>query len=512
MAKKLSRTQHSALNLAVSSVAQIVSFGLSFVARIVFIKVLGVEILGINALFESILVALSLLDLGLGSAVAYSFYQPLADNDQAKIVNLLAFYAKIYRFLAGLFFVGGLVVVPFLPTITKTSIPLADLTVYYLLLLLATSSSYLFVYKATLITADQKTYVVKIHSTLFAVLRTAAQLVALLMWRDYKAWLIIHLISVVGMNLALAWKAHKLYPYLNQAPQPLSKTERREISRNVKSLFLYRISGVVINTSDNVIGSMIVGAAKIGIYSNYYMIIGTIGTFFQALLASLTASIGNLSLSKNKQNQYQVFRAVNFLTFWSVGVVVVWLSLSLNHIISLWLGEKMLFANWIMWVIVANFYFQTTAAPLWLFRDGYGTFHQVKNIGIYMAIVNIVLSVVLGLWLGIGGVLLATLVSRLTTVYWLEPWLLHKIIFKRSYSQYLRMRLKYALVIVVSLIGSWLISDWLIIRGLWQVLEQLIISAIITSGLFFGLFWQTKEVRLLLDKIIVLLEAKANKY
>lgn len=493
MAKKLSRTQHSALNLAVSSVAQIVSFGLSFVARIVFIKVLGVEILGINALFESILMALSLLDLGLGSAVAYSFYQPLADNDQAKIVNLLAFYAKIYRFLAGLFFVGGLVVVPFLPAITKTSIPLADLTVYYLLLLLATSSSYLFVYKATLITADQKTYIVKIYSTLFAVLRTAAQLVALLMWRDYKAWLIIHLISVVGMNLALAWKAHKLYPYLNQAPQPLSKTERREISRNVKSLFLYRISGVVINTSDNVIGSMIAGAAKIGIYSNYYMIIGTIGTFFQALLASLTASIGNLSLSKNKQNQYQVFRAVNFLTFWSVGVVVVWLSLSLNHIISLWLGEKMLFANWIMWVIVANFYFQTTAAPLWSFRDGYGAFHQVKNIGIYMAIVNIVLSVVLGLWLGIGGVLLATLVSRLTTVYWLEPWLLHKIIFQKPYFDYLLTRLKYAAVLIISFLIVAFVTQNFALNSFLGVILKLILSSVVVSILFIGFFYHSDQ-------------------
>lgn len=500
MTKQLSRTQHSALNLVISIIAQLISFGLSFGVRVVFIRILGVEILGINALFESILVALSLLDLGLGSAVAYSFYKPLADNDQTKIVNLLAFYAKIYRLLAVVFFVGGLLVVPFLPNITKTSLPLAELASYYLLLLLATSSSYLFVYKATLITADQKAYIVKIYSTLFTVLRTVVQLAALIIWRDYRAWLVIHLISVISLNLSLAMKANKLYPYLRQPTQELSKTERQEISRNVKSLFLYRISGVVINTSDNVIGSMVAGAAKIGLYSNYYMIIGTIGAFFQALLSSLTASIGNLSLSKNKCNQYQVFQALNFLTFWSVGIITVWLSLTLNNFIQLWLGGKMLLADWIMAVIVANFYFQTTAAPLWSFRDGYGAFHQVKNIGIYMAVVNIVLSVALGLWLGIGGVLLATLISRLTTVYWLEPWLLHKLVFKRTYLSYLGMRLQYALAIALSLWLTSLIGSACSLTSWWQVLGLLLISTVITSLVFFGAFWRSSGMQLLITK------------
>ncbi|MDO4870519.1 MAG: oligosaccharide flippase family protein [Candidatus Saccharibacteria bacterium] len=502
MTKQLSRTDYSIRNVIVGSITQIINFILLFIARMVFIKILGVEILGINALFESILTALSLLDLGFGTAIAYSLYKPLADNNQKKIVDLMGFYAKIYNYLALIIFICGIAIIPLIPFFTKSTIPFTELIIYYVLLLLSTSLSYLLIYKTIIITADQKNYVIKVYNTLFVIMRTIIQIGVLLIWKSYIGWLIIHLVSVVGMNIILVLVANKMYPFLKQKPGQLSKKDRQEIVKDVKSLFLYKVSGVVINTSDNIIGSMFTSAVAVGIYSNYYMVVGTISTFFQSLLSSLTASIGNLTLSKDNNKQYQIFKIINLITFLVVGIIVSWLVVSLNPIIKLWLGEKMLFPIWVMVVIIAIFYFQTTAAPLWSFRDGSGAFREVKYVGFYMAIINIILSIVFAVWFGFGGVLLATLVSRLITVYWLEPLLLHKTVFKKKYAGYLLMRIEYFIAIISGCLLNYWTMSILVKDGIVGVMISMMFSAFYITIIFLIIFGRTSEWKVLQDLFI----------
>lgn len=493
MSRQLSRTDHSIRNIVVNSVTQMINFVLIFISRRVFIRILGAEILGINALFESILTALSLLDLGFGVAVAYSLYKPLADNDQQKIVNLMGFYAKVYRRLAAIIFLFGLAVVPFIPLIVKTTIPLTDLIIYYVILLASTSLSYLFIYKSIIITADQRNYVIRFYSAIFTIVRIIAQITVLIFLRNYIAWLVVHLLSVVGSNIFLANIADREYPFLKRKPKALPKKQRSEIIKDVKSLFLYKLSGVVINTSDNIIGSVFTGALAVGIYSNYYTIVGSVGTFIQSVVASLTASVGNLFLSKDVDKKYGIFKVTNLVTFLPTGIVSSWLFASMNEMIKVWVGESMLFPLWIVVIIVAIFYFQTTAAPLWSFRDGSGAFRQVKYVGLYMAIVNIILSIVFAIWLGFGGVLLATLVSRLVTVYWLEPLLLHKTVFKKSYLGYALMRLRFSAVIFIGGALNYLIIQSLHITGLKNIILSLLFSILIMLVMFFMVFRNSAE-------------------
>ena len=101
-------------NLFFGVIGQILLILLNFISRTIFIKYLGVEYLGINGLFTNILFVLNLADLGLGTAITYSLYKPLAENDKEKINALIIFFKSIYQKIALVVFTFGIILVPFL--------------------------------------------------------------------------------------------------------------------------------------------------------------------------------------------------------------------------------------------------------------------------------------------------------------------------------------------------------------------------------------------------------------
>ena len=73
-----SRTKNTVFNLIANIGGQGASILLRFISRTVFIYVLGKGYLGINGLFSNILEILSLAELGVGTAIFYSMYEPLS--------------------------------------------------------------------------------------------------------------------------------------------------------------------------------------------------------------------------------------------------------------------------------------------------------------------------------------------------------------------------------------------------------------------------------------------------
>ena len=150
------RTKYTVINLLVSVGGQLFSILLSFISRMFFIHYLSAEYLGLNGIFTDVLSLLSMADLGFGTAMAYSFYKPLAEHDEDRIAALIHFYKKVYHIIAVTVTVLGLLCVPFLKYIVNTQEEIPNLTWYYLFSLANIVISYLFVYKTTLMTADQR--------------------------------------------------------------------------------------------------------------------------------------------------------------------------------------------------------------------------------------------------------------------------------------------------------------------------------------------------------------------
>lgn len=434
MAKK-SRTFNSSLNLMSSFGKQMVTLILGFISRWFFIKILGASYLGINGLFANIISVLSMADLGFGSAIVYSMYKPLAEDDHRKLAALLQFYKRVYRVIALVISVVGLSLVPFLKYLVKLDTPIENLEIYYLLFLLNVVISYLYSYKMCIIIADQKDYLLNVYSFEFSIIQFILQLVVLYTLKNYIVYLAVQILCSLANNIFASRKAVQYYPFIVRE-EKLSSEERKDIGKNIKSMFLYKIGGVLLTNTDNILISTLVGTIAVGFYSNYSMIVQSIDTFARMFFSSINAGIGNLSVSEDIEYQFKIYKVIDFVAFMIYGFCCICLFILMGDFIELCYGAEYRLETAVCAMIAINFYMPGSISANSLFRNATGMFKQMKYLLLVTSSINLVLSVVLGMRYGLFGVFLATGIARLSTNMWYEPVVLYRKYFHRPVSDY----------------------------------------------------------------------------
>ena len=236
----MGRIQHAVKNIAFGYIGNITSTVLGFVLRTVFIMKLDATLLGINGLYTGVLTMLSLAELGIGTALNFSLYAPVARKDYEKIKSYMLFYKRAYRTIAAIVAVIGLALVPFLKYFIKNpgSYGIKELTVYYLIFLFNTVSTYFVSYKYSLVNAEQKNYIQTNVLTLTKLITVVLQLIVLLVTSNFLLYLLtaaaVELLQKIYVNHYL----NKLYPYLKDKDvKPLEKEETDE--KYKKNLMLY---------------------------------------------------------------------------------------------------------------------------------------------------------------------------------------------------------------------------------------------------------------------------------
>lgn len=418
-----SRTKKSIVNILFNIANQLLSFLISFVTRTVFIRVFADKYLGLNAVFADVLSLLTVADLGIGTAMSYSFYRPLAEGDQRKLAALTGFYRKLYHWIALVIGASGLCVVPFLPLLVNTEIGTGELTVYYLFSLFKSVISYLYVSRTTILTADQKHYMINGIGIAASLLRMVFQMAAMLWYGSYAGYLLIDAVSVLLNNAAASRVAARKYPFLRQR-ENLAKEDAREIFRNIKAVFLHKLSALSMNATDNILISTIVSTSAAGLYSNYMLIHSKLSGMIGLLFTSLTASVGNLIVKEGSRRRYDVFRCTQAISFGICAVAVPCYVTLVNDFISIWLGESYLLSGSVVYAMGANLYLVCILYPLWSYREAVGLYSRIQWAMAACAVINVFLSILLGLWLGTAGILIASSVARLSTYVWYEPRLL----------------------------------------------------------------------------------------
>lgn len=216
-------------------------------------------------------------------------------------------------------FVVGIAITPFLKYIINMDRKIPYLNIYYILALVNIVISYLFVYRTTLVTADQKSYILNKYIIFFKVVTFATQIVLLLLFRNYFIYLLAAIIVSFISNLYQNKVALKLYPFLRgkEWQQGLGKKEKDKIIIDIKSLFIYKISGTIQNNTDNILISVYTGTVYVGYYSNYTIVTTAIISVLTLIFASVKASVGNIIASNDtgleqKEFYYWVLEMINY--------------------------------------------------------------------------------------------------------------------------------------------------------------------------------------------------------
>ena len=440
MQKQYGRVRMSQMNFASSIVTRLVTMVTSFVSRTVFVKTLGAEYLGLGGLFGNIFSVISLCELGLGAAIAQSLYKPLAIGDDRKTAAVVAYYSRCTRIIAVITLLLSLCAFPFLGNIIKSEIDAGEIRAAFLMFSLHTVVSYLLLPKRTLIVCDQKMYVTSAFRSVFSVIALFSQIVALEMTGSYLVYLAIRIVVIVAEDVAVNIYADKNYSCLGNVSY-VDREYKKSIFSNVRALMWHKMGGTLSRSTDSLLLTLFVGLAGMGKYSNYALVIGTVGSFFDAAVGAVSASVGNLGAGDRGKKSEWIMRKMYFINFWLVTSGACVLICCVNPVVRLWLGEEMCFSNTECAVIVASFFASCIRDPVQIFLNTYGLFRQSRFIPVLRAAANLVLSVILVKKIGVAGVFLGTVLSTLLVPMPLEVAVLYKYGFSMSPREFVKKEL-----------------------------------------------------------------------
>ncbi|MBQ2986133.1 MAG: hypothetical protein IJE23_01480 [Tyzzerella sp.] len=489
-----SRSEKAVKNVTMGLLSKAVVLVLGFIDRKFFITILGEELLGINGLFSNILLMLSLAEMGLTNVMVLSYYEPLEKHDYEKLSSLTAFYKKIYNTIAVVIALIGVILIPFLKYIVKLENPIENMVLIYLIFLANTVFSYLFIYKSTILTADQNGHIVTKTQMKFDLLRQVVQIIVLLVFNNIISYLVVKIMFVLFNNLYLMRCVDKTYPFLDlKHAEKLSKSERKNIASTIKSGFIYKISSVLLNGTDNIIISALIGTVWVGMIANYDTVITSITAFIVIIFTSLTSSLGNLNVSAEPKKKMEIFDVVLFAGFWIALIVVPCCCIMMDDLVALWLGEKYVLDDGILYAKLGMMYLSCTLNPIFSFREATGLFRKTKYMIFAGAIVNIILSLVLGKIMGVSGVLFASIMAMLVTYIWYEPVVLYREHFDSSPFIYFGKHLVNLIKLVSVVIIATILVDWLQANNWIMLFVKASFCFITVFALSFILMFKSRE-------------------
>lgn len=494
------RSRNTKRNIAIGIINQVIMLSLSFISKTIFIKLLGAEYLGVNGLYSNILTLLSLAELGIGNVMIYSLYRPVAENDKNEICSLLEFYKKIYNAIAISIFVIGILLIPFLHIIIKSDISIDKLIIYYLIFLLNSVLSYFSIYKSALINATQQIYIINTINTVCTFLQHLTQIIILLLTKNYILYLSVQVIFTLVNNVVISNKANKMYPFIKDKSYKKNCIDTQNIKENIKSVFLHRIGNVIMNNTDNILISSILGTVYVGYYSNYNLLIGAVANFINIIIQSMMSSLGNLNASDDMEKSYSIFNILLLLFHWLSAICSISLILVINDFVTIWLGKEFILNSEIVLCIIFNFYIKNAINPVWMYRETMGLFNNIKYTMLFAALINMILSVILGLKFGLAGIIISTALARIFTTVWYEPKSLFKLKFKKPVKEYWKNQIRYLIGTIITL----LISNYLL-RGLdislFNIFIKLVTNFIILTIIFIITNLNNSSLKLLFNKI-----------
>ncbi len=500
---KKSRVKMTMRNVFWSYFSMVVSLIMQFASRTVFIKTLGADYLGVNGLFTNVLGLISFAELGIGTAMNFSLYKPVADGDTEKIKSYMYVYKWAYRIIAGIVAVLGLVCVPFLDYIIEDPGDVGNVRLYFLLFLFNTVTSYFVSYKYSLANAEQKSYIQTNTHMIVLVVKTSVQITLLLMGGHYLGYLIVGIAVDLIQKIILSFYLNKLYPCLKEKDvKPLEKEEKKTLITKIKALVIHKIGDVSVHQTDNIIISAFISLKTVGFLSNYNMLVTTVTTYINVLFNSAIGSLGNMVATESKEHQLSIFKTYHFISFWFYGFTAIALMSLLTPFVTLWVGEDMVLDSFVIALIVINYYFQGQRVCINNIRSAAGAFEKDKYVAFLQAIVNVVVSIILCKLIGLPGVFIGTVVQGLMANI-IKPIVTHKAIFGVSSWNYFIDEAKYVLAVfgagaVCVILSNLIFTEVTILRFILMVG----IVAVVPNLIFFILFFKTKEFAYIKDKML----------
>lgn len=489
---KIERTKNTVRNIGAGALNQVIGIVLPFFSRTVLLYIMGAKYLGLSSLFSSILTFLSLTELGVGGAMIYSMYKPIAENDEDTICALLNLYRRLYRIIGAIVLLLGISLMPFLDRLIKDEIP-QDVNLYvlyFIYLLNAVLSYWLFAYKNALLQAHQRNDVSSNIASILTPVSYVVMLGALFVTRNYYAYVIWLPIFTVITNLLRSAYVDRHFPNLKPRGE-ISKALKDSIKKKVAALIGTKLNTVVLNAADNLVMSAFLGLTVIAVYGNYNYIRMSVAGFVGIAYGAMTAGLGNSLQTESTEKNYRDFKKLSFMNSWVVGWCTVCLACLYQPFMKLWVGEALMFPYYVVLELCLYFYIYMIRKIPVVYKDAAGIWWEDRFRPYVCMVVNVVLNITLVQVIGISGIILSTVFSLAVSIPW-ENYTIFKNVFHRGSGEYYGKMFAYAGTMLLGGLLTWWICSFFG-DGILAFLLRGMICMVVPNLVFAGLNFHRQE-------------------
>lgn len=479
------RLKNSVRNVLGALINKATAIVFPFVIRTIILYYLGTEYAGLSSLFTSVLQILSLSELGIGSAIVFSMYKPVAEGNNAEINALLKLYRKFYYIIGVTILFVGIILIPMIPRLINGTYP-NDINLYalYLIYLSNTVLSYfLFAYKTSILNAFQRS---DIESNLTTLINTGMyifQIITLIAFRNYYLYIIWLPIATIVINIVRSRIVNKQYPAI-RCDGEVSQEVKHDIFKRVGALIGHQLSGTVNCSLDNIVVSAFLGLKVVAQYGNYYYVVSALSGVMQVTFNALTASIGNSLIKESKEKNLSDFYDLQYINSWIVGWMCITMLCIYQDFMKLWAGVKLLFTFDIVVLFVIYFYSWQIRRTVLTYKNACGMWWADKVKPYVSVITNLVLNFSLVQVCGIYGVMLSTIVCY---IFMEAPWETHALFkeyFKQRTSKYWKNELMYTLLTIILMVMTFGVCECIKINGIMSVFVKCLICVIFPNILW----------------------------
>ncbi len=491
---KIDRTKNATRNIFWGLINKSITLLLPFVLRTIMLKVMGSDYLGLNNIFTSILQVLNLAELGFSSAVVFSMYKPIAEDDKPTICALMNFYKTVYRVIGIVVLVVGIILLPFIRFLIKGPTP-PDVNLYilYLIYLVNTALSYfLFAYKSALLNAHQREDIHSNINSIVFIVQYGLQIAAIILFKNYYIFILIQPLFTVASNIITAVITKRYYPeYICKGH--LDKEIISQIKHQVGGLMIQKLCITTRNSLDSIIISAFLGLTSVTIYNNYFYIISSLHAVLGIILNSLRAGVGNSITVESIEKNHNDMHKFMFIYAWIAGWCTICLACIYQDFMVLWAGEELLFPVYMMIAFCVYFYLMSLGDIRNLYMTGAGLWWEGRYRSIMESVANLVLNITLGYFFGVFGIIIATILSLFIINFGYGSHIVFKFYFKNGKLGYFFA--KHALYAFITLIvGSitYFLCSFIPLTGVAALLVKGCVCVLVPNIFYLIIYCRTK--------------------
>lgn len=483
------------LNIIASMLIQVLSLLVNLISKRAVNYYLNVEYLGVQSIYSNFCDVLSFAFLGMGTAVLFRFYGPLAHNDEKQIKAIYHYFDKVYRNISYFVLAGGCLSTIVVLFLIDADISVLEILVTYIVFMLSVVLYNRQLLRNYFIQADQRRYVVAFVTGTVDLLALIVEILLLKFTKSYLLFVACILCKNLLINFIFKWDIKKNFPYIfdkKTEKEVLDKEEQKKINSDVADMAMYRFGTVLINNTDSIYVSYFISTAVTGIFSNYQFVVMGIRSLVGSVYEALRGKIGHSMHTTEKESQYKDFKTHSLVNAWILGVCISCFYYLVQDFIGIWMGDVQRLPRYIVWILVVNLYLEEARNSTKVYRESAGLFSNIKKVILAKGLLNIMLSYLLGLHYGLAGILMATSISAALTLFWYEPVIVYRYFGKSIWNEVI-YNLYTIVGIAIALCITGMVQQFVTGSGMIMFLVKAVVCFVAANSFYLLVFFAYKK-------------------